>query len=141
SLRADLQYRKKGFLRNIHLPNAFHSPLSFFLFLQQLAFAGNITAITLGQNIFSDGGNRFPRNHAMADGRLDGDLKHLARDKFLHLIRKSLAARVRGITMNHPGNLGGLTISSTSPLVRVSRYRTPGAVVIKESSNSRSRRS
>ena len=39
----------------------------------------------------------------MADGRLDGDLKHLARDKFFHLLRKSLAARVRGITMNDPG--------------------------------------
>src|SRR5207249_11183780 len=93
----------KRLLRNVHLPNAFHSPLSLFLFLQQLAFARNIPAITLGQNVFPDGGNRFPRNHAMADGRLDGDLKHLARDKFFHLFRKSLAVRVRGITMNDPG--------------------------------------
>src|SRR5262249_8158782 len=48
SLGTDLQYGKKGFLWYIAFAAPFHSAFAFFLFFQQLALAGNVTAIALG---------------------------------------------------------------------------------------------
>src|ERR1700726_3245581 len=68
------QHLDERFLRNVDLPDAFHSFLSFFLFLQQLAFPCDIAAVAFRGHIFSQGRNALPRNNLSADRRLNRDL-------------------------------------------------------------------
>src|SRR6266478_2522886 len=68
------EHLNERFLRNVNLPDAFHSFLSFFLFLQQLAFPCDIAAVAFRGHIFSQGRNAFPRNNLSADRRLNRDL-------------------------------------------------------------------
>src|SRR6266581_86954 len=78
----DLQNGEEGFLRNVDLADALHAALAFFLLFEEFAFAGNISAVTFGENIFADGRDGFARNHAAANRRLNRHLKHLARNQF-----------------------------------------------------------
>src|SRR5260370_1966753 len=78
----DLQNGEEGFLRNVDLADALHAALAFFLLFEEFAFAGNVSAVALGENIFADGRNGFARNHAAANRGLDRHFKHLARNQF-----------------------------------------------------------
>ena len=76
-------------------------PLSFFLFLEQLAFARNVSAVAFSDHIFAHGGYRFARNHATADGGLNRHLEHLPRDEFSEARYKIAAAFVGEFAMAH----------------------------------------
>src|SRR3954467_8399923 len=93
-LFADFEDCQEGFLRDIHFADPFHAALSFLLFFKKFAFAGNVTAVALGNDVLADRGNGFARDHASADGRLDGDFEHLTRNEFSHLLRQRLPAIV-----------------------------------------------
>src|SRR5205809_1538465 len=78
-----LEHLDEGFLGDVDLADAFHALFAFFLFLEQLPFAGDIAAVAFRGYVFSQRGNTFPRNNFSADRRLDRDLVELARDHFL----------------------------------------------------------
>src|SRR5208337_4998103 len=49
---AHAQHRQKRLLRNVYFPNALHALFALFLLLKQLALAGDIAAIALGEDVF-----------------------------------------------------------------------------------------
>src|SRR6266581_9328886 len=55
------QHREEGFLRNIHLADALHAALAFFLLFEEFAFARDIAAVAFGQHVFADGRDGFAR--------------------------------------------------------------------------------
>src|SRR5260370_26869450 len=79
--RGDFQNGEECFLRNIDLANALHALFAFFLFFEEFAFACDVTAVALAQNVFANGRNRFARDHAAANRGLNGHLQHLPRDQ------------------------------------------------------------
>src|SRR5713101_7220485 len=80
--RGNFEDREEGFLRDVNLADALHAAFAFFLFFEEFAFARNVAAVALGENVFSDGRDGFARDHAAADCRLDRDFKHLPRNEF-----------------------------------------------------------
>src|SRR5918993_1114728 len=76
-LLADLQHREEGFLRNLDGPELLHALLAFLLLLEQLALAGDVAAVALGQHVLADRLDRFAGDDPAADRRLDRDLEHL----------------------------------------------------------------
>src|SRR5271166_2889735 len=72
-----LKDREEGLLRDVHLADAFHALFAFFLFFEEFAFARDVAAVALGQHIFANGGDGFARDHAAANGGLNGHVEHL----------------------------------------------------------------
>src|SRR5258707_15131500 len=66
---------EKGFLRDVALADAFHALFAFFLFFEELAFAGDVAAVALGQNVFTYRRDCFARDHAAANGGLNRHLE------------------------------------------------------------------
>src|SRR5881628_1246194 len=82
------QHRQKSILRNLDAADFLHPLLAFLLFLEQLAFARDVAAITFRDHVLAHRFYRLARDYLGAYGRLDGDFKKLARDQFLHLSRQ-----------------------------------------------------
>src|SRR5882762_9534180 len=97
-----LQNGEEGFLRNVHLADALHAALAFFLFFEEFAFARNVAAVALGENVLANRGHRFARDHAAANRGLNRHLKHLPRNQFAQARHQIAAALVRLFAMaNH----------------------------------------
>src|SRR3982074_3925053 len=79
-------HRHGRFLRTLARPHALHSLLAFLLLLQQLALAGHVAAITLGEDVLSLRRDRLAGDHLTADGGLDRHFIELARDDRLQLL-------------------------------------------------------
>ena len=71
-------------MRHLDRSDLFHALFTFFLSVKQLAFTGNIAAIALGDHVLAQRFNCLTRNNVGPNGRLNGDVKHLARDDFAH---------------------------------------------------------
>src|ERR1700743_3854616 len=97
---ADLQYGKKRFLRNIDAAHTFHPPLTFLLLFEELAFAADITAIALSQNILTHGGDGFACDNLGPDRGLKCNFEHLARNELAHALDERLTPLVRKIPMD-----------------------------------------
>ena len=81
------------------LPMAFMRFLPCLLLLEQLALAADVAAVTLRKHVLALGLHRLAREHAPADGGLDGNLEHLARDDLLELFGEHAAAIVGLVAM------------------------------------------
>src|ERR671934_2679089 len=99
-LCTDLQDRQECFLRNLDTADALHPLLPFLLLFKKLALAGDVSAVTLGKNVLSKRLDGFPRDHAVADRRLNGNLEHLPWDKLTHLRRQRSAAFIRRVLVD-----------------------------------------
>ena len=75
-----LQYRHERFLRDVDAADALHALFAFFLFLQQLAFAGDVAAVAFGGDVFADGLDRLAGDDFAADRGLQGNLEQVAGD-------------------------------------------------------------
>src|SRR5258708_32202839 len=64
--RGNFQDGEEGFLRDVDLADALHAALAFFLFFEKFAFAGNVAAVALGENIFANRRHGFARDDAAA---------------------------------------------------------------------------
>src|SRR5258708_7035174 len=84
---SDLQDGQKRFLRNVHTPDSLHALLTFFLFFEELSLTGNVATVALGENVLTNGGDRFAGDDLRPNRRLDRDFKHLPGDQLLHLCR------------------------------------------------------
>ena len=52
---ADFQNRQKGLLRDVYLADALHPLFALFLLFEQLAFAGDVSAVAFGNDVLADG--------------------------------------------------------------------------------------
>src|SRR6202171_5937596 len=86
-----LQHRHEGLLRNLDRTNALHPLLAFFLLLQQLAFARDVTAIAVCRDLLPHRRNRLAGDHLAADRRLQRHDEHLPRNDRLELLYKFAA--------------------------------------------------
>jgi hypothetical protein len=73
-----LQYCQEGILGNFYAADLLHAFFACLLFFQQFPFTRDITTITFGSDIFTQGPNRFTSNNFLAYGSLNGHLKLLA---------------------------------------------------------------
>src|SRR6266436_5269784 len=107
--RGNFEDREEGFLRDVNLADALHAAFAFFLFFEEFAFARNVAAVALGENVFSDGRDGFARDHAAADGGLNGDFEHLAGNQFAETGDEFAAAFVGHVAMSdHRQRIDGL---------------------------------
>src|SRR5271163_1020099 len=82
STAGDFQNRQESLLGDVHAADALHAFFAFFLFFEEFAFAGDVTAVAFGDHVLADGADGFAGDHTAADGGLYGDFEHLARDEF-----------------------------------------------------------
>src|SRR4051812_13743612 len=109
------QHREECLLRDLDGPDPLHPLLTLFLLFEQLALAGDVATVTLGQDVLAHRADGFARDDVAPDGRLDRHLEHLARDQLLQALasaRPVAWARSRWTMM--------LRASTGSPFTRMS---------------------
>src|SRR5437016_3177723 len=94
------QHREEGFLRDVDLADALHAALAFFLFFKEFAFARNVAAVALGENVFANRRDGFARNHAAANRRLNRHFEHLPRNQFSQARHQFAPALGRKVSMD-----------------------------------------
>src|SRR6478609_5488212 len=87
-------------LRHLHPTDGLHPLLAFFLLLQQLALARDVTALTLRYHVFADRADVFASNDLRTDGRLHRNFELLARNQFLEFGRHLVAVGERRILVH-----------------------------------------
>src|SRR6185503_4935506 len=88
------------FLRDVHAAHRLHALLALFLLLEQLAFAGDVAAITLRGHVLAKRADRFASDDLAADGGLDGHLVLLARDDLLEFGGQRPSPALRLVAMD-----------------------------------------
>src|SRR3954464_15123043 len=73
----------EGLLGHFHPPDHLHPLLALLLLLEQLALAGDVTAVALREDVLADRADRLAGDDPAADGRLDRYLELLPRNEFL----------------------------------------------------------
>src|SRR5436309_2274881 len=76
-----LQYCQKCLLRHFDFADLLHTLLAFFLFLQELAFAGNIAAVTFRRHVFAKRADTFAGDDLRAYRGLYRHFEHVPRNK------------------------------------------------------------
>ena len=99
-LLSDLEHGEERFLRDLDLADVLHALLAFFLLLEQLLLARDVAAITLGEHVLAQRLDGRAGDDMAADGRLHGDLEHLPRNQFLHLVDQLPAAIVGAVLVD-----------------------------------------
>ncbi len=129
----DFKDGEEGFLRDVDLADALHALFAFFLFFEELAFAGDVSAVAFGENVLSDGGYGFAGDDPAADGGLNGDLKHLPRNEFAQAGDQVAAPLVGLLAMaNHGERVDRLAADQHVQLNQV-RFDVAGEVIIERS--------
>src|ERR1051325_8826 len=100
---ADFEDGEEGFLGDVDATDALHALLAFLLLLEEFAFAGDVAAVALGEDVFAHGVDRFASDDLGADRGLNGDFEHLAGDQFAHLRDKRFATFVGEVAMHDDG--------------------------------------
>src|ERR1700675_2798416 len=90
-----LQHRHEGLLRDLDRSHSLHPFLPFLLLLQELAFARDVAAVALRQDILPHRRDRLARDHFAAYRRLKRNYEHLARDDRLQLLDQLAALGLR----------------------------------------------
>ena len=98
-----MEHCEECLLRNLHGTHLFHPLLSFFLLLEQLAFARDVAAVALREHVLSERLHGCARDDFLPDRCLYDDLKKLARNKFLQLVRDLSAPLGRLVPVNDHG--------------------------------------
>src|ERR1700677_3066916 len=86
SVVTQAQRRDEGLLGHLDPADVLHLLLALFLLLEQLALAGDVAAVALGQHVLALGLDRLAGHDAPADGGLDRDVEHLARNELPQLL-------------------------------------------------------
>jgi len=73
------------------------------LFFEEFAFAGDVAAVTFGDDVLAHGVDGFAGDDFGADGGLDGDLEHLAGNEFAHFGDEKFAAFVGELAVDDDG--------------------------------------
>src|SRR5262249_42507779 len=73
---------------------------AFFLFFEEFALAGDVSAVALGQHVFADGRDGLASDDAATDGGLNGHFKHLARNQLAQASDQFTPAIDREVAVN-----------------------------------------
>src|SRR5258708_39221681 len=103
TVRADLQTREKSFLGYIDAADPLYSFFAFLLFFEELAFAGNIAAVALRNNVLANRRDGLASDDFRPDRGLNRHLEHLPGDELPHLRNQRLAAIIGKIAMHDDG--------------------------------------
>src|SRR6266852_2515406 len=101
--RSALEDRQERLLRHLDLADLLHALLALLLLLEQLALARDVAAVALGGDILAHGLDSLARDHAAADGRLDGDFIELPRNDGAQLLGQALALLVGLVPVHDDG--------------------------------------
>src|SRR5215208_5889255 len=77
---AELEDGEERLLGHLDAPDLLHPPLALLLLLEQLALAGDVAAVALGDHVLAEGLDRLARDDLRAHGVLDRHVVLLARD-------------------------------------------------------------
>src|SRR5215203_2435394 len=94
AILSNTQRGEEGLLRYLHAPHLLHMALALFLLLEQLAFAGYVTAVAFGSNVFAVSAHGLACDHALAHRGLHWHLELLAWDQLFELLDECAAALV-----------------------------------------------
>src|SRR3954471_6393452 len=86
-LRRRLQGGDERLLRHLDAAHHLHPPLALFLLLEQLALAGDVTAVALREHVLADRADVLAGDHPRPDCGLDRYLELLPRDELAQLRR------------------------------------------------------
>src|SRR5688572_20836089 len=100
SILAYPEDRQECLLGNFHGAELLHALLPLLLLFEELALAGHVATVALGQHVLAQRLHGGARNDLAADRGLDRDLEHLARDQFLHLVHQLPAALVGAVAVD-----------------------------------------
>src|ERR1700694_2389460 len=95
-----LEHRHESLLRDFDRTHPLHSSLAFLLLLQQLALAGDVTPVALGEHILSHCRDRLARDYLAADRSLERNHEHLSWNDRLQLLHELPALRLRLAAMH-----------------------------------------
>src|SRR6266568_4404980 len=87
---------QEGFLGDVHRPHPLHALLALLLLLEELALAGDVASVALGEDVLAEGLDGLAGDDPGADRGLDRHLEHLAGDHLAHLLHQRLAPREIG---------------------------------------------
>src|SRR4029077_5757054 len=90
----------EGFLGNLDFAELAHLLLALFLLVEELALAADIAAIAFRRHVFSQRGKRLTGDHLAANGGLDRNLEHVARDQVFQLLAHGTAAAFGALTVD-----------------------------------------
>src|SRR6185369_608950 len=115
-----LEHRQERLLRHLDPPDLFHALLSFLLFLEQLALAGDVTAVALGRHVLAHRLDGLAGDDPAADRRLDRHLVELAGDHAPELLGEDLALLVGFLAMDdHAEGVHGIAVQEDVELDHV----------------------
>src|SRR4026208_1142161 len=97
---------QEGLLRDLDGTDPLHPLLAFFLLLEELALAGDVAAVALGQHVLAHRPDRLAADDMRADCRLDRHFEHLPRDQLLELLDQRLPDPEGLGPMDDPGEGG-----------------------------------
>src|SRR3954447_17753401 len=94
------EHRQEGLLRDLDRTHPLHALLALFLLLEQLALAGDVATVALGEHVLAHRAHGFACDDVRADGGLDRDLEHLARDQLLESLCQGTPRRLGAVAMD-----------------------------------------
>src|SRR6476659_8367853 len=97
---ADVEHGEERLLRHLDRPDLLHALLPRLLLLEQLALARDVAAVALREHVLAPRLDRLARDHARADGGLDGNVELLSRDFLLQPLDERTAALVCRVTVD-----------------------------------------
>src|SRR6478752_354696 len=84
-------------LGHLDAADLLHALLPLFLAIEELALAGDVAAVALGDDVLALRLHRFAGDDAPADRGLDRHVEELARDELAQLLRHALPVVVRAV--------------------------------------------
>src|SRR5680860_865539 len=100
AVAVDAQRLDEGRLWDLDRADLLHASLAFLLTLQQFALSRDVTAVALGRDVLALGLDRFPRDDARSDSRLNRHVEELAWDQFPQAFGHGLSVLVGLVAMN-----------------------------------------
>src|SRR6266852_5830282 len=118
--RSALEDRQERLLRHLDLADLLHALLALLLLLEQLPLARDVAPIALGGDVIAHGLDGLARDHAAADGRLDGDFIELPRNDPAELLGQALALLVGLVPVHdHRQGVHGIAVEQDVELDHV----------------------
>src|SRR5690606_7347937 len=116
----DLQNGQESLLRDFYAADLLHALLAGLLLFKQLLLAGDVAAVALGQYVLAQRLDVLARDDFGADGRLDRDVVHLARDQRTHARDHVAPARARaGAVHDHRERIDAIAVDEQVDLDHV----------------------